>query len=206
MTLTVTSPATKAPPAPGYLPVKRFFDIVIAAVILFFTWPILLLIALAVRATSPGPALYWSRRAGREGEPFDMPKFRSMRTDAPKCASRDLDNPDLWLTPLGGVLRRTSLDELPQLWSVLTGQMSFIGPRAVMVEETDLLTARARYGVEVLRPGISGWAQVNGRDYISVEEKAALDAEYLRHCSVSFDLMIALKTINRVLGGAHVSH
>jgi O-antigen biosynthesis protein WbqP len=166
----------------------------------------MLVIAILVRLDSPGPALYWSRRAGLDGQAFDMPKFRSMRSDTPTVATRGLENPEAWVTNMGRILRRTSLDELPQLWSVFTGKMSFIGPRAILLEEADLLAARTACGVNVLRPGITGWAQVNGRDHISVDEKVELDREYLKHCSISFDVMITLKTVKRVITGADVSH
>lgn len=194
------------PQTPGYLPVKRAFDIFFAALGLIVLASPMLVIALMVRAQSDGPAIHWSRRAGRNGVPFDMPKFRSMRADAPLMATRELDDPAAWVTPIGKLLRRTSLDEVPQLWSVLTGKMSIIGPRAVLLEEADLLAARRAAGVLALRPGITGWAQVNGRDNLTVAEKVALDADYIRHCSISFDLMIAIKTIKRVLLVADVWH
>jgi O-antigen biosynthesis protein WbqP len=194
------------PQTPGYLPVKRLFDIVTALIGLVVLAPPMLVIAMMVRAQSAGPAIHWSRRAGRNGVPFSMPKFRSMRMDAPVLATRDMADAESWVTPIGRLLRRTSLDEVPQLWSVLIGKMSIIGPRAVLLEETDLLAARHSAGVLALRPGITGWAQVNGRDNLSLAEKVALDADYIRHCSISFDLMIAIKTIKRVLLGADVWH
>lgn len=194
------------PQTPGYLPVKRGFDIVFAVLGLIVLALPMLIIAFAVKSQSPGPAIYWSRRAGRDGVAFNMPKFRSMRADAPTMATRHLEDAEFWVTPIGRLLRRTSLDEVPQLWTVITGKMSIIGPRAVLVEETDLLAARQAVGATALRPGITGWAQVNGRDSLSVGDKAALDAEYIRHCSLSFDLMVAMKTIKRVLLRADVWH
>jgi O-antigen biosynthesis protein WbqP len=196
----------KPMPNPGYLPVKRALDILTSTIGLAIMAVPMLVIAILVRLDSPGPALYWSRRAGLDGEAFDMPKFRSMRADTPTVATHGLENPEDWVTNMGRVLRRTSLDELPQLWSVFTGKMSFIGPRAILLEEAELLAARTECGVNVLRPGITGWAQVNGRDHISVDEKVELDREYLKHCSISFDVMITLKTIKRVITGADVSH
>ena len=178
-----------------YLPMKRGLDVLTSAIgLVVFAIP-MLIIALWIRWDSKGPALYWSRRAGLGGRPFDMPKFRTMRVDTPTVSTRGLDNPDSYVTRAGRFLRRTSLDELPQTWSVFIGKMSFIGPRAILLEETDLLAARSAAGVDVLRPGITGWAQVNGRDHLSVDEKVALDREYLKHCSVSFDVMITLKTV-----------
>jgi O-antigen biosynthesis protein WbqP len=190
----------------AYLPIKRGLDILTSAIgLAIFAIPMLLIAGL-IRLDSPGPALYWSRRAGLDGRDFDMPKFRSMRRDTPTVSTRGLEHPEEWVTRIGRFLRHTSLDELPQLWSVFTGKMSFIGPRAILMEETDLLAARSAAGVDILRPGITGWAQVNGRDLLSVEEKVALDREYLKHCSISFDVMITLKTVKRVLTGANVSH
>lgn len=195
-----------APRTPGYLPVKRAFDVVSACLGLVLLALPMLVIALLIKLQSPGPAIHWSRRAGRDGAPFDMPKFRSMRADTPVLATGRLEDAQSWITPIGRILRSTSLDEVPQLWSVLTGKMSIIGPRAVLVQETELLSARRAAGVLALCPGITGWAQVNGRDHLNIEQKVALDADYLRHCSISFDLMILIKTIKRVLLGADVSH
>ncbi|MDB5453917.1 MAG: lipid carrier--UDP-N-acetylgalactosaminyltransferase [Caulobacteraceae bacterium] len=190
----------------SYLPVKRGLDILTSAIgLAIFAIP-MLVIAVLIRLDSPGPALYWSRRAGLDGRAFDMPKFRSMRIETPTVSSRGLENPEAWVTRMGRFLRRTSLDELPQLWSVFSGKMSFIGPRAILLEETDLLAARSGASVDILRPGITGWAQVNGRDHLSIDEKVALDREYLKHCSISFDVMITLKTVKRVILCADVSH
>ncbi|HET9161692.1 MAG TPA: sugar transferase [Caulobacteraceae bacterium] len=181
-------------------------DVITSAIgLAIFALP-MLVIAIWIRLDSKGPALYWSRRAGLDSRPFDMPKFRTMRLDTPTVSSRGLERPEDYVTRFGRFLRRTSLDELPQLWSVFTGKMGFIGPRAILLEETDLIAARAAAGVDVVRPGITGWAQVNGRDHLSVEEKVALDREYLKHCSISFDVMITLKTIKRVILCRDVSH
>lgn len=191
---------------PSYLPIKRGLDILTSAIALVFVAVPMLLIAILIRFDSKGPALYWSRRAGLHGLAFNMPKFRSMQLDTPTVSSLALENPDAYVTRMGRFLRRTSLDELPQIWSVFTGKMSFIGPRAILLEETDLLAARSAAGVDILRPGITGWAQVNGRDHLSIDEKVALDREYLKHFSISFDVMITLKTVKRVVLCADVTH
>jgi O-antigen biosynthesis protein WbqP len=190
----------------AYLPIKRGLDILTSAIgLAIFALPMLVIAAL-IRLDSPGPALYWSRRTGVDGRVFDMPKFRSMRIETPTVSTRGLEHPEEWVTRMGRFLRRTSLDELPQLWSVFIGEMSFIGPRAILTEEIDLLAARSAAGVDILRPGITGWAQVNGRDHLSIDEKVSLDREYLKHCSISFDVMITLKTVKRVILCADVSH
>lgn len=166
----------------------------------------LLVIALLVRLESSGPALYWSRRVGRGDRIFLMPKFRSMRTNAPVVATHLLTDPDRYLTRLGRQLRRTSLDELPQLYSVLVGDMSLVGPRPALFNQIDLIELRREYGVDRLRPGITGWAQINGRDELPVSEKVALDVEYLRHQSFIFDLKILFLTVWRVITAHGVSH
>jgi O-antigen biosynthesis protein WbqP len=185
--------------------VKRLFDVVISGVALLVLALPLLLLALLVRATSPGPAVYWSQRFGRGNRLFPMPKFRSMRIDTPQVATHLLENPDQWLTPIGGLIRRTSLDELPQLWSVLVGHMSLVGPRPALFNQHDLIAARTEAGVEILRPGVTGWAQINGRDEISIDQKVAFDAEYLRRQSFLFDLQILLRTAIPVLLGRGVT-
>ena len=164
------------------------------------------LVALAVRATSPGPALYWSDRVGRGNRLFSMPKFRSMRIDTPAVATHLLADGRSWLTPIGGFLRRSSLDELPQLWCILTGEMSIVGPRPALFNQDDLVEARTRAGVDALRPGLTGWAQVNGRDELSIPGKVVLDAEYLRRRSLGFDLRIIWLTLVKVVAGRGVSH
>jgi O-antigen biosynthesis protein WbqP len=166
----------------------------------------MLVVAFAVRLTSRGPALYWSERIGRFNRPFRMPKFRTMRIDTPPVATHALVNPGSYLTPIGGLLRRTSLDELPQLWSVLKGDMSFVGPRPALFNQDDLVALRTKEGVHQLVPGLTGWAQINGRDELSIPEKARLDAEYLRRRSIWFDLVILWRTFRRVVTGAGVSH
>lgn len=185
--------------------VKRAFDVACAASgLLVLMFPMLVLWAL-VRLTSPGPALYWSRRVGRRSRLFSMPKFRTMRTDTPEVATHLLDEPDRWLTPIGAFLRRLSLDELPQLWSVLKGDMSLVGPRPALFNQADLIEARVAVGVDELRPGVTGWAQINGRDELSIPDKVALDAEYLARRSFGFDLLILAGTISPVVTGRGVT-
>lgn len=185
---------------------KRTFDIVIALAGLVVGWPVLLALALAVRLTSPGPAIHWSRRVGRGNRIFAMPKFRSMRTDTPDVATHLLENPGQWITPLGRFLRKSSLDELPQLWSVLVGDMSLVGPRPALFNQDDLVGMRTAAGVHRLRPGVTGWAQVNGRDELPIPEKVKLDAEYLARMSLAFDFAIILATARVALTGRGVSH
>ena len=166
----------------------------------------LLALAAVVRATSPGPAIYWSERIGRDNRRFHMPKFRTMRADTPELATHLLERPDRWVTPIGGLLRRTSLDELPQLWSVLVGDMSLVGPRPALFNQDDLAAMRTQAGVQVLRPGVSGWAQVNGRDELPLPVKVAYDVEYLQRRSLAFDLKVLVMTVAQVLARRGVSH
>ncbi|WP_374569636.1 sugar transferase [Phenylobacterium sp.] len=185
---------------------KRAFDILIATAALACLWPLLLAIGLMVRADSPGPALHWSRRVGRDNVIFRMPKFRTMRIDTPDVATHLLEDPDRWISPLGRILRRTSLDELPQLWSVLVGDMSLVGPRPALFNQDDLVALRTEAGVHRLRPGVTGWAQINGRDELPIPEKVRLDAAYLQRRSMAFDLFIILRTFSSAAKGAGVSH
>ena len=164
------------------------------------------LIALLVRWTSPGPALYWSDRVGRNNRIFKMPKFRSMRLDTPAVATHLLSEPDQYLTPVGPFLRKTSLDELPQLWSIFRGDMSLVGPRPALFNQHDLIKLRTEAGVERLVPGLTGWAQINGRDELPIPDKVRLDAEYLRRQSFGFDLKIIFLTVWRVLRRDGVNH
>jgi O-antigen biosynthesis protein WbqP len=172
---------------------------------MFLAIPILIL-AFTVRLTSPGPALHWSDRVGRYNRIFKMPKFRSMRVETPAVATHLLQNSDQWLTPIGPFLRQSSLDELPQLWSVLKGDMSLVGPRPALFNQSDLVALRTDAGVHELLPGLTGWAQVNGRDELSIADKVKLDAEYLEKYSVGFDLRILWLTLQRVLLRNGVSH
>jgi O-antigen biosynthesis protein WbqP len=166
----------------------------------------ILLVALAVRLTSKGPALYWSDRVGRNNVIFKMPKFRSMRIDTPAVATHLLQNPDQWLTPIGSFLRKSSLDELPQLWSILKGDMSFVGPRPALFNQDDLIALRTNAGVHKLVPGLTGWAQVNGRDELPIPEKVKLDLEYLHRRSFGFDLWILWLTLLKIVRRDGVSH
>ena len=168
--------------------------------------PALIVIGLAVRLESPGPALHWSRRVGRNNVLFSMPKFRTMRVGTPDVATHLLDDPARWITPLGRLLRRTSLDELPQLWSVLTGDMSLVGPRPALFNQDDLVALRTARGVHRLRPGLTGWAQVNGRDELPIPQKVQFDAEYLERRSLAFDLRILAATARAAVSGRGVSH
>lgn len=184
---------------------KRLFDAAASGAALLLLAVPLLIVAAVVRLTSPGPALHWSQRVGRNNALFAMPKFRTMRIDAPQVATHLLEDADRWLTPSGGFLRKTSLDELPQLWSVLVGDMSLVGPRPALFNQDDLVALRTAAGVETLRPGVTGWAQINGRDEVSIPEKVALDAEYLRRQGFWFDLAILLATVLPVVTGKDVT-
>ncbi len=185
---------------------KRVFDIVMALVALIVLLIPQLAVALVVRLTSAGPVLYWSDRVGRDNRIFRMPKFRTMRVETPAVATHLLGSPDNYLTPVGGLLRRTSLDELPQLWSILRGDMSFVGPRPALFNQRDLIALRTEHNVHNLTPGLTGWAQVNGRDELSIPDKVRYDVEYLQRGSLHFDVRILLLTARRALGGDGVSH
>ena len=185
---------------------KRLFDLVLALALLPLLVLPLLSIALAVRSNSPGPALYWSDRIGRHNKIFRMPKFRSMRTDTPAVATHLLDRPEQYLTPIGSFLRMSSLDELPQLWSILKGDMSFVGPRPALFNQHDLVALRTQHGVQTLRPGLTGWAQIHGRDELAIPDKVALDTYYLQHHGLLLDLRILWRTARKVLARDGVSH
>ena len=186
--------------------VKQLFDLAMALVAAVFLALPILLVAFAVRYSSPGPALYWSDRVGRNNQIFKMPKFRSMRIDTPAVATHLLDNPSQWLSPIGSFLRKSSLDELPQLWSILKGDMSFVGPRPALFNQHDLIALRTEKGIHELVPGLTGWAQVNGRDEIPIPQKVELDAQYLKRKSFLFDLKILWMTVLKVTAGKGVSH
>ena len=185
---------------------KRLFDLALAVVAAVFLVLPIAVVAIAVPLTSPGPALYWSERVGRQNRIFKMPKFRSMRIDTPAVATHLLQNPDQWLTPIGPFLRKSSLDELPQLWSILKGDMSFVGPRPALFNQDDLIALRTEKGVHELVPGLTGWAQVKGRDELTISQKIELDVEYLRRRSIRFDLKILWMTVLNVLVRNGVSH
>jgi len=185
---------------------KRLLDILVSALALLGLAVPIALVALAVKLTSPGPVMYWSDRVGRGNRIFRMPKFRSMRIDTPVLPTHLLATPERWLTPIGSLLRRTSLDELPQLWSVLRGDMSLVGPRPALYNQDDLIALRTQRGVHVLRPGITGWAQVNGRDELPIPVKVDFDAWYLEHQSLALDARILLLTVLKVVGQHGVAH
>jgi O-antigen biosynthesis protein WbqP len=186
--------------------VPRVFDFLIALAALILLAIPMAVVAIAVKATSPGPALYRSDRVGRFNRLFSMPKFRSMRTDTPALPTHLLADGATFLTPIGGLLRKSSLDELPQLFSILRGDMAIVGPRPALFNQDDLVTLRTKAGVDTLRPGLTGWAQVNGRDDLSIPDKVVLDAEYLRRRSLLFDLRIVWMTVLKVTRGSGVAH
>lgn len=185
---------------------KRAIDLVLAVLAVIILVPFALVIALAVHSTSRGPALYWSDRVGRDARIFRMPKFRTMRVGTPALATHLMQDARSVLTPIGGFLRRTSLDEIPQLWSVLRGDMSFVGPRPALFNQDDLIALREDAGVNALRPGITGWAQINGRDELPIPIKVAYDREYLERHSFVMDMAILFRTLAKVLGDKTVTH
>ena len=185
---------------------KRLFDLLLglcAAAVLALP---IIVVAVLVRLTSTGPALYWSDRVGRHNAIFKMPKFRSMRVGTPAVATHLLQDPKVYLTPIGSFLRKSSLDELPQLWSILMGDMSFVGPRPALFNQDDLVTLRTQFGVHELVPGLTGWAQVNGRDELPISDKVKLDFEYLQRQSLGFDIRILWMTFVKVIKRDGVSH
>lgn len=185
---------------------KRFVDLLLVVMGGFLLLVPLLLVAAAIKLTSRGPVLYWSDRVGRHNAIFKMPKFRSMRVGTPAVATHLLADPEAHLTPIGGFLRKSSLDELPQLWSILVGDMSFVGPRPALFNQQDLIELRTRFGVHELVPGLTGWAQINGRDELPIPDKVKLDVEYLQRQSLWFDLRILWLTFLKVLRRDGVSH
>jgi len=189
--------------------IKRIFDISVVLVSLIIVMPLTLIAFLLVKLTSKGPALYWSERVGQNNILFSMPKFRSMQTGTPQLATHLMNqqvNPNSYLTPVGSFIRKTSLDELPQLWSVLKGDMAIVGPRPALFNQDDLITLRTEHGVDKLKPGITGWAQVNGRDEVSIPEKVALDAYYLKNQCFKLDCQIIFLTVMKVIKRDNVSH
>jgi len=186
--------------------VKRAFDVLLVFVATLILALPIIVVAWLVKLTSRGPAIYWSERVGRYNRNFMMPKFRSMRVGTPALATHLMTNPEAHLTPIGSFIRRTSLDELPQIWSIWRGDMSFVGPRPALFNQQDLIEARTAAGVDQLTPGLTGWAQVNGRDELPIPEKVKLDAEYLCRRSFLFDLRILWMTAVNVVGGKGVSH
>ena len=185
---------------------KRVFDLVVGLITLLFALIPMLLIALSIRTTSKGAVLYWSDRIGQVNKIFRMPKFRTMQVETPVVATHLMANPDKYLSSYGGFLRRSSLDELPQLFSILKGDMSFVGPRPALFNQDDLIALRTEKGVDKLVPGLTGWAQVNGRDTLPIPEKVALDVEYMERQSLWFDMRILWLTFLKVLGQDGITH
>jgi len=185
---------------------KRVMDLMLAFLATILLFPIIVLVGLAVRSTSPGPIFYWSQRVGKDSKLFPMPKFRTMRVNTPEVATHLLRDPSLYLTPIGSFLRKTSLDELPQLISIWSGYMSFVGPRPALFNQYDLISMRKMHGVDIILPGLTGWAQINGRDDLEIASKVELDKFYLQKKSILFDFKILLLTILKVTKGDGVSH
>jgi len=185
---------------------KRIFDLALALVACILLALPFFMVMLAVRLTSPGQAFYWSYRVGRHNCLFKMPKFRTMRTNTPALATHLLQDPEQWLTPIGSFLRKSSLDELPQFWSILKGDMSFVGPRPALYNQDDLIALRTEAGVHTIQPGITGWAQVNGRDEILIPDKVKLDAQYKQRQTFWFDIYILWLTVLKVIKRDGVSH
>ena len=185
---------------------KRLFDLLTSFLALVIFFPIIAIIAIFVKSTSSGPALYWSYRVGRRGVIFKMPKFRTMKVETPALATHLLFDSTQYLTFAGSFLRKSSLDELPQLWSILVGDMSFVGPRPALFNQDDLIALRVEYGVDELTPGLTGWAQVNGRDELSIPLKVEFEVEYLRKRSFWFDMKILGLTFFAVLQRAGITH
>lgn len=188
------------------LVIKRLFDVSLSLVLALVLSPIYLWVWIAIRLEDGGPALFWSPRVGVQNRPFPMPKFRSMKLDTPQVATHLLRDPHLRITRVGKFLRAYSIDELPQLWSVLKGDMSFVGPRPALFNQEDLITLRTQKGIHILKPGITGWAQINGRDELPIPDKVSLDEYYLNHRSFLFDLKIIGLTVFKVVKKEGVSH
>ena len=185
---------------------KKIVDLGLVVIAFFILLLPIIIVLILVKLTSKGPVLYWSDRVGLDNEIFKMPKFRSMKVDTPVVATHLLLNPKGALTPIGSFLRKSSLDELPQLWCILKGEMSFVGPRPALFNQHDLIALRTQYGVEHVLPGLTGWAQVNGRDELPIPQKVKLDNEYLKKQSLSFNLYILWLTFIKVIRGEGVAH
>ncbi|SMG66862.1 undecaprenyl-phosphate galactose phosphotransferase [methanotrophic bacterial endosymbiont of Bathymodiolus sp.] len=185
---------------------KRAFDIILAVFLLLLLGIPILIIALLVRLTSPGSVLYWSDRVGLNNKLFKMPKFRSMKIDTPEVATHLLADPASAITPIGNFLRKTSLDELPQLWNILISEMSFVGPRPALFNQDDLITLRTEKNIHRLIPGLTGWAQINGRDELPIPQKVQLDADYMQNQSFTGDLYIIWLTLFRVISRHGINH
>jgi len=185
---------------------KRLFDLFLAILLLILFAPILIVVAIIIKLSDPGPALYWSKRVGRHNKLFMMPKFRSMKLSTPQVATHLLTNPEQYLISIGGFIRKSSIDELPQLLSVIKGDMSFVGPRPALFNQDDLIQLRTQHGVHELVPGITGWAQINGRDEIPIPKKVAFEVEYLKQKNFLLDLKIIFLTAYKVIKKENVSH
>ena len=185
---------------------KRVFDFLLAVFCLVLLIVPILVLAFLVRLTSAGPVLYWSKRVGRHNKFFNMPKFRSMLIGTPVVATHLLSEPKMHITPIGDFLRKSSLDELPQLWCIFLGEMSFVGPRPALFNQYDLIALRTSFGIDKLKPGLTGWAQINGRDELPIDKKVSLDFEYLQRQSFLFDIYILVMTFLRVVRRENVSH
>lgn len=185
---------------------KRLFDLTVASIAAVFLVGPIVIVAMLIRLTSPGPVIYWSDRVGKDNAIFKMPKFRSMRVDTPAVATHLLGDAQSFLTPVGSFLRKSSLDELPQLWSILKGDMSFVGPRPALFNQDDLIAMRTELGVHTIQPGLTGWAQINGRDELPIPQKVQLDYEYLQRQSLVFDFKILILTFYKVLSKDGITH
>ena len=185
---------------------KRIFDLILAIFVAIVLFIPMIIVAVVVKLTSEGPILYWSDRVGQHNHLFKMPKFRSMKTNTPAVATHLLDDPRSVLTPTGDFLRKSSLDELPQIWNILKGDMSFVGPRPALFNQADLIKLRTEYYIDSLTPGLTGWAQINGRDELPIQDKVALDKEYMQKQSFNFDLKILWLTFLKVLRRDGISH
>lgn len=189
-----------------YKNIKTIFDIFISILSAFIILPLIFILYIVFKITTKGSFLYWSKRVGKNGRIFEMPKIRTMKINTPQIATNLLKNPDTYLIPLGPFLRKFSLDELPQIWSILLGDMSFVGPRPALFNQENLIHFRKKYGIDKLTPGLTGWAQINGRDDISIEKKVKLDIYYLNNYSFFFDLKIMFLTFFKILKKDNIIH
>ena len=189
-----------------YLTVKRIMDIILSIIGLFIFFIPFIVIFFLIKFSTKGDVIYWSKRIGQNNKIFKMPKFRTMRIDTPSIATHLLKKPDEWITPVGKILRKYSLDEIPQLWSIILGKMSVVGPRPALYNQDDLINLRKKYNVDTLVPGLTGLAQIRGRDDLSIEDKVKVDREYLEKCSLIMDLNIILITIKKVFISENVNH
>lgn len=185
---------------------KRLFDLCLALIALLILAPIIIIVAISVKLTSKGPVLYWSDRVGKNNKIFKMPKFRSMQTETPDVATHLLNDPKQYLTRIGGFIRSTSLDEIPQLWNVINGEMSLVGPRPALYNQADLIDLRTSKEIHLLKPGVTGWAQINGRDELPIAEKVLLDEDYMLKQSLFLDIKIIFLTVYKVLKRDSVTH